>query len=70
MVIGVIREIKNNEFRVGLTRGAHVLVREGHTVLVEAGAGNGSGFYDEEYVRAGAEISNDKKYIFDSAVSS
>lgn len=68
MVIGVIREIKNNEFRVGLTPGgAHVLVREGHTVLVEAGAGNGSGFYDEEYVRAGAEISNDKKYIFDSA---
>ena len=68
MVIGVIREIKNNEFRVGLTPGgAHVLALEGHTVLVEAGAGIGSGFYDEEYVQAGAKISSDKKSIFDSA---
>ncbi len=51
MVIGVIREIKNNEYRVGLTPGgAHVLALDGHTVLVEAGAGEGSGFLDEEYV--------------------
>lgn len=68
MVIGVIKEIKNNEFRVGLTPGgAHVLVREGHTVLVEAGAGIGSGFSDEEYLEAGAAISGDKKSIFDKA---
>ena len=68
MLIGVIREIKNNEFRVGLTpAGAHVLTREGHSVLVEAGAGIGSGFSDEEYVQAGAAVSADKKGIFDKA---
>lgn len=68
MVIGVIKEIKNNEFRVGLTpAGVHVLASEGHIVLVEAGAGNGSGFSDEEYLQAGATISGDKKVIFDKA---
>lgn len=68
MIIGVIKEIKNNEFRVGLTpAGAHVLALDGHTVLVEAGAGNGSGFSDEEYLQAGAVISDDKKGIFDKA---
>ena len=68
MIIGVIKEIKNNEFRVGLTpAGAHVLTLGGHTVLVETGAGNGSGFSDEEYVQAGAVISDDKKGIFDKA---
>lgn len=68
MVIGVIKEIKNNEFRVGLTpAGAQVLASGGHTVLVEVGAGNGSGFSDEEYLQAGATISGDKKGIFDKA---
>lgn len=68
MVIGVIKEIKNNEFRVGLTpAGAHMLTGKGHTVLVETGAGSGSGFSDEEYARAGAELSDDKKGIFDRA---
>jgi alanine dehydrogenase len=68
MVIGVIKEIKNNEFRVGLTPGgAHVLACEGHTVLVEAGAGIGSGFSDGEYIEAGAVVSGDKKDIFDKA---
>jgi alanine dehydrogenase len=66
MTIGVVKEIKNNEFRVGLTpAGVHVLSGEGHDVLVEAGAGMGSGFSDEEYVKAGAAIKNDKKEIFD-----
>ena len=68
MIVGVIKEIKNNEFRVGLTPGgAHVLVSEGHTVLVEGGAGIGSGFSDEEYLQAGASISGDKKSVFDKA---
>ncbi len=68
MVIGVIKEIKNNEFRVGLTpAGTHLLAGKGHTVIVEAGAGIGSGFSDEEYARAGAELSGDKKGIFDRA---
>ena len=53
MIIGVIKEIKNNEFRVGLTPGGtHVLVNTGNTVLVEVGAGLGSGFADEEYIKA------------------
>ncbi len=68
MVIGVIREIKNNEYRVGLTPGgAHVLALDGHTVLVEAGAGEGSGFLDEEYELAGAHIEADKKALFSRA---
>lgn len=57
MVIGVVREIKNNEFRVGLTPGAvSAFVQAGHQVLVERGAGLGSGFPDEEYAQAGAEF--------------
>ncbi len=55
MIIGVPREIKVEEFRVGLTpSGARELVREGHRVLIEAGAGEGSGFGDSEYLAVGA----------------
>ncbi|MVP00111.1 alanine dehydrogenase [Paenibacillus lutrae] len=57
MIVGVPKEIKNNEYRVALTPGgAGMLAQEGHKVLVEAGAGEGSGFTDEEYVREGAEM--------------
>ena len=57
MIIGLPKEIKNNEFRVGLTPGAvGAYVRAGHTVLVERGAGLGSGFTDQEYVDAGAQM--------------
>jgi alanine dehydrogenase len=56
MIIGVPREIKIEEFRVGMTPvGARELVRNGHTVLVETDAGEGSGFSNEEYRKAGAE---------------
>ena len=56
MIIGVPREIKIEEFRVGLTPvGARELARSGHTVLVEMDAGAGSGFWDDEYRKAGAE---------------
>ena len=59
MVIGVVKEIKNREFRVGLTPGAvSSFTRAGHRVLVERGAGLGAGFSDEEYVQAGAELSD------------
>jgi len=58
MVIGVPKEIKTEEFRVGLTpTGVRELVRDGHRVITEAGAGEGSGFPDEEYRKAGAETS-------------
>jgi alanine dehydrogenase len=57
MIIGVVREIKTNENRVALVPGgAETLVHAGHTVLVEQGAGLGSGFEDELYVHAGASV--------------
>ncbi len=56
MIIGVPREIKIEEFRVGLTPvGTRELARGGHTVLVETDAGAGSGFSDDAYREAGAE---------------
>jgi alanine dehydrogenase len=57
MLIGVPKEIKAQEHRVGLLpSGAYQLTRRGHQVLVEAHAGAGSGYPDEEYVKAGAEM--------------
>jgi len=59
MKIGVLREIKEKENRVALTPdGARTLSQAGHSVLVEAGAGHGSGFPDTDYARAGAELVN------------
>jgi len=55
MIIGVPKEIKNNENRIALTpAGAAELVNRGHEVYVQAGGGNGSGFPDEDYIAAGA----------------
>ena len=57
MLVGVPKEIKDNEFRVGMTPAAVAeLVHHGHEVIVETEAGLGSGSPDEEYVRAGAKI--------------
>ncbi|MFB3068965.1 MAG: alanine dehydrogenase [Acidobacteriota bacterium] len=57
MNIGLPKEVKDNEYRVGLVpAGVHALGEDGHTVLVEKGAGLGSGFSDEEYAIAGAQI--------------
>lgn len=57
MVIGVPKEIKTDENRVALTpAGALALARDGHRVLVEQGAGDGSGFSDEQYRNAGAVV--------------
>lgn len=57
MIIGVPKEIKNNENRVALTpAGVKEFVGRGHTVYVQATAGNGSGFPDEEYIAAGAKM--------------
>lgn len=68
MIIGVAKEIKNNENRVGLTpAGAEAFVKAGHTVFVEKSAGVGSGFSDEQYVAVGAQIIADKKELFDKS---
>ena len=57
MIIGVPKEIKNNENRVALTpAGVVSYIQAGHTVLVESGAGFGSAFKDEEYANAGAKM--------------
>ncbi|HEY0370419.1 MAG TPA: alanine dehydrogenase, partial [Thermoanaerobaculia bacterium] len=57
MRIGVPTEIKDNEYRVGMTpSGARDLTSDGHQVLVQKDAGNGSGFADAEYEAAGARI--------------
>ena len=65
MRVGVPREIKKNEHRVGLTpTAAREYVAHGHTVSVETGAGLGAGFTDDDYVRAGAAIVADAATVF------
>jgi alanine dehydrogenase len=67
MIIGIPKEIKVEEFRVGITPfGVQDLKQDGHTVLVETNAGEGSGFSDAEYCKAGAAIT-DKRSLFDRA---
>ncbi|MCM8821401.1 MAG: alanine dehydrogenase [Candidatus Omnitrophica bacterium] len=67
MLIGVLKEIKIEEYRVGLTPASvKVLASDGHQVMVEKNAGAGSGFPDDLYLRAGASIVS-KNEIFDSA---
>lgn len=57
MIVGVPKEIKNNESRVGMTpAGVFELVKYNHTVYVQTGAGEGSGFFDHDYQQAGATI--------------
>ena len=68
MIIAVPKEIKNNENRVALTAaGAEILKKEGHQVLIEKNAGQGSGIYNKDYKKAGAEIINDKEELFAKA---
>lgn len=68
MVIGCVKEIKNNEFRVGITPGN---VREycanGHRVLIQQSAGEGSGFLDGDYAAAGAELMETAQQVWDGA---
>jgi alanine dehydrogenase len=68
MRIGVPKEIKTLEFRVGMTpAGVRELVNEGHEVLVESNAGLGIGMFDADYERAGAKIVGTAKDVFDGA---
>jgi alanine dehydrogenase len=64
MKVGTIRETKDEEYRVGLTpAGVHALTDAGHEVLVERGAGAGSGFVDDQYAAAGARLFNTAKEV-------
>jgi len=66
MIVGVPKETKSDEYRVSLLPvGAHLLCSDGQTVLVETGAGSGSGFSDEMYVEAGAQIVNTADEVFE-----
>jgi alanine dehydrogenase len=68
MRVGVTKEIKNHEYRVGLTpAGVAALVRAGHSVMVETQAGAGVGFSDEAYVKAGGTIIATAAEIFATA---
>ena len=65
MKIGCPKEIKPQEFRVGLTpNAAREAVNRGHLVAVEAGAGLGAGFADADYALAGAQVMADAEAIF------
>ncbi len=68
MIIGVPKEIKNNENRVAMTpAGVAELVHNGHTVYVQHTAGEGSGFGDDEYIAAGAQILPTIEAVYDIA---
>jgi alanine dehydrogenase len=68
VIVGVPKEIKRDEYRVAmLPVGVEEMVRAGHQVLVEAGAGLGSGLPDHDYLTAGAELVSDAREIFRQA---
>jgi len=68
MIVGVPKEIKDNEFRVGLVpSGVDILTNIGHQVVIERGAGEGSGIADREYVKAGATLVDTAEDVFDRA---
>ncbi len=68
MIVGTVKEIKNHEYRVGLTpESVHELAAHGHRVLVESGAGEGIGAHDALYARAGAEIVPSAGQVFETA---
>ncbi|MEE3369497.1 MAG: alanine dehydrogenase [Planctomycetota bacterium] len=68
MIIGVPREVKEDEYRVGMIPvGVEELVGRGHTVLIETGAGMGSGLPDRAYLQEGAEVVRDATEIYGRA---
>ena len=68
MKIGCPKEIKPQEFRVGVTpTTAGEAVGHGHEVIIETGAGNGAGFTDADYVNAGARIADTAEQVFAEA---
>lgn len=68
MKVGVPKEVKDNESRVALTpAGARALTAAQHTVLVQRGAGEGSGFADEHYVAAGAQMSESAEAVWNES---
>ncbi|MBL8014114.1 MAG: alanine dehydrogenase [Candidatus Omnitrophica bacterium] len=68
MIIGIPKEIKNNEYRVGiLPVGVEALLRAGHQVCIETLAGVGSGIEDEQYIKAGAKIVRGARQVYEQS---
>src|SRR5947199_6287674 len=68
MTIGIPKEIKGQEYRVALLpSGAYQLVKRGHEVVVERGAGAGAGYPDAEYEQAGAKLVDSHAAVFERA---
>ena len=68
MIVGCVKEIKNEEYRVGLTPNCvREYVKNGHKVLIEKAAGDGAGFCDQDYIDAGATIIETAKEVFDQS---
>ena len=68
MIVGIPKEVKDNEYRVALTPNAvKHLIAMGHEVFIENGAGVGSGFLDQEYLEAGAKLISTPDELFKSA---
>ncbi len=68
MIVGTLKEIKNHEYRVGLTpESVHELVAHGHDVIIETGAGGGIGADDAAYISAGGRIAASADDVFDQA---
>ena len=68
MIVGIPKEIKEQEYRVGLLpSGAYQLCRNGHSVIVERGAGTGAGYPDSDYTQAGAILVDTHTEVFERA---
>ena len=68
MIVGILKEIKAEENRISMTpAGVEIMIQNGHTLLVEKDGGKGSGFEDEVYKNAGAEIVDTPQEIFEHA---
>ncbi|DAB27815.1 MAG: alanine dehydrogenase [Sulfurimonas sp. RIFOXYD12_FULL_33_39] len=68
MIIGIPKEVKTDEYRVGITPlNVGVLIKENHKVIVQSGAGDGSGFSDDSYLNAGAQIVSSAKELYNMA---
>ena len=68
MKLGVPKEIKSHEYRVGMTpQCVHAYSSEGHEVIIEKGAGIGSGYEDAEYENHGAIIIDDRKFLYQTS---
>lgn len=68
MIVGCMREVKEYEYRVGLTpTNAKEYIKHGHTVIVQSGAGDNAGFSDQEYAAVGSQICNNPKDIYAAA---